>query len=143
MAKDGAIYVASRAKECDPQGYPYISAAAQMITVPECTSGLDVIAQGGWWRDREHLNREQIHTYLAGYGVQLCERQVDHLYAQYQVLLGCAARLDKEKLAQVAEDQGGVRISIDGLLPKGRQSSCESCARCKPRPRWSSAGCPG
>ena len=121
---DGAIYVASRAKECanpacDHQGYPYISAAAQMITVPECTYGLDVIAQVGWWRDREHLNREQIHAYLAGYGVQLCERQVDHLYAQYQVLLGCAARLDKEKLAQVAEDQGGLRISIDGLAPEG------------------------
>jgi hypothetical protein len=31
-----------------------------MVSVPECTYGLDVIVQVGWWRDREHLNRKQI-----------------------------------------------------------------------------------
>lgn len=121
---NGAAYVASRAKECvNPeckhQGEPHFSAAAQMVTVPECTYGLDVIAQIGWWRDREHLNREQIHTYLGSRGVQLSERQVDHLYARYQVLLGCAARLDKPKLEKVVEERGGLCISLDGLAPEG------------------------
>jgi len=59
---------------------PYTSAAAQMVTAPECTYGLDVIAQIGWWGDREHLNRKQIHARLVAQGVQICERQVDHLY---------------------------------------------------------------
>lgn len=121
---DGAVYVASRAKECvnpecDHQGKPHFSAAAQMVTVPKCTYGLDVIAQVGWWRDQEHLNRKQIHACLEGCGVQLSERQVDYLYARYQVLLGCTARLDREKLAKVAEERGGLRISLDGLAPEG------------------------
>jgi len=121
---DGTVYVASRAKECvnpecDYEGEPYFSAAAQMVTVPECTYGLDVIAQVGWWRDREHLNREQIHESLKRQGIQLCERQVDHLYTRYQVLLGCTSRLDREELVKVAEERGGLRISLDGLAPEG------------------------
>ena len=121
---DGAVYVASRARECvnaecAHHGKPYFSATAQMVTVPKCTYGLDVIAQVGWYRDREHLNREQIHARLESYGVQLCERQVDHLYARYQVLCGCAARLNKEQLVKIADKQGGLLISIDGLAPEG------------------------
>jgi hypothetical protein len=121
---DGAVYVASRAKEClnpecDHRGEAHFSAAAQMVTVPECTYGLDVIAQIGWWRDREHLNREQIHSRLKEDGVQLCEREVDHLYARYQVLMGCTTRLDKQQLVEIVEKRGGLRISIDGLAPEG------------------------
>lgn len=121
---DGPIYVASRAKacvnpQCAHQGYPYTSAAAQMVTVPECTYGLDVIAQIGWWRDREHLNREQIHARLVAQGVQICERQVDHLYAQYQVLVGCAERLDRQALEAVVQECGGLIIGLDGLEPEG------------------------
>lgn len=121
---DGPVYVASRAKECvnlqcDHQGQPYFSAAAQMVTVPECTYGLDVIAQIGWWRDREHLNRVQIHSRLEGCGIQICERQVDHLYARYQVLIGCAERLDMQQFEKVVKERGGLIISMDGLEPEG------------------------
>jgi hypothetical protein len=90
-----------------------------MVTVPECTYGLDVIAQIGWWRDKEHLNREQIHTRLRKGGVQISERQVDHLYARYQVLMGCAERLETERLQRVAKERGGLIISTDGLEPEG------------------------
>jgi len=121
---EGAVYVASEARECvnpacDQQGHPYTSLAAQTVTVPDCTYGLDVIAQIGWWRDREHLNRKQIHQRLQGRGVQLSERQVDHLYARYQVLLASAERLEPEALAQVAAERGGLIISLDGLEPEG------------------------
>jgi hypothetical protein len=121
---DGAVYVASQARECvnpgcEHQDQPYTSVAAQMVTVPGCTYGLDVIAQIGWWRDREHLNREQIHTCLQKRGVQICEREVDHLYARYQVLLGCAERLDAQRWQEVAEERGGLIISLDGLEPEG------------------------
>lgn len=121
---DGTVYVASQARECvNPQcehrGQAYTSAAAQMVTVPECTYGLDVIAQIGWWRDREHLNRQQIHQRLEGYGVQISEREVDYLYARYQVLLGCAERLDAQRLRETAAQRGGLIISLDGLEPEG------------------------
>ena len=121
---DGAVYVASQARECvNPrckhQGQSYTSAAAQMVTVPECTYGLDVIAQIGWWRDREHLNRKQIHERLDKRGVQISEREVDHLYARYQVLLGCGERLEVQRLQEVVKEQGGLTISLDGLEPEG------------------------
>ncbi len=121
---DGAVYVASQATECpnpkcEQQGKGHVSAAAQMVTVPECTYGLDVIAQIGWWRDREHLNRVQIHSRLREYEVQLCEREVDNLYAHYQILIGCSTRLDKQRLEKVAAKRGGLQISIDGLEPEG------------------------
>jgi len=104
---------------CDHRGEVYKSAAAQMVTLPKCTYGLDVIAQIGWWRDREHLNRAQIHARLGGYRIQMCEREVDHLYARYQVLMGCAERLEVERLRQVAVERGGLIIGLDGLEPEG------------------------
>jgi hypothetical protein len=121
---DRVVYVVSQARECvnaecEQQGQGYTSAAAQMVTVPECTYGLDVIAQIGWWRDKEHLNREQIHTRLQEQGVQISERQVDHLYGRYQVLMGCAERLQAARLQQVAKARGGLIISLDGLEPEG------------------------
>lgn len=121
---DGAVYVANRAKECvnpecEKQGQFYSSAAAQMVTIPECTYGLDVIAQIGWWRDREHLKRQQIHSRLEERGVQISERQVDHLYARYQVLMGCAERLERARVEQIAKERGGLMVSLDGLEPEG------------------------
>ncbi len=120
---DRVIYVASQARECanlmcEHEGQAYESAVAQTITVPKCTYGLDVIVQVGWWRDKEHLNREQIHSRLQKC-VQISEREVDHLYARYQVLLGCAERLDVQRLYQIAKERGGLIISLDGLEPEG------------------------
>lgn len=120
---DQVLYVASQARECvNPRcahkGVAYTSAVAQTITVPKCTYGLDVIAQIGWWRDQDHLNRKQIHARLQG-RVQISEREVDHLYSQYQVLLGCAARLDKQGLEHLVAERGGLIISLDGLEPEG------------------------
>lgn len=133
---DGSVYVASRAKECinpacDHRGEAHFSAAAQMVTVPECSYGLDVIAQIGWWRDREHLNREQIHARLQDYGVQLCEREVDHLYAHYQVLLGCSSRLDKQALglpiaATVSDKHSSVRKALEEMWPDIPHQWCQS-----------------
>lgn len=121
---DGAVYVASEAKACvnpacEQQGQPYTSLAAQMVTVPECTYGLDIIAQIGWWRDREPLNREQIHRWLRARGGQISERQVDHRYARYRVLLASAERLEPEALEQVVAERGGLIIGLDGLEPEG------------------------
>jgi hypothetical protein len=121
---NGAVHVASQPRECGNlqcqyQGQPYTSAAAQMVTVPECTYGLDVIAQIGWWRDHEHLNRVQIHPRLKERGVQISERQVDHLYARYQALLGCAERLEVQQLQEVVKERGGLIIGLDGLERNG------------------------
>jgi len=121
---DQVVYVASQGKicrnaQCPHPGQVYSAAAAQRETVPGCTYGLDVIVQVGWWREQEHLNRVQIHGRLRERSVQLSEREVDHLYAHYQVLQACAARLDKARLTQLVAEHGGLIISLDGLAPEG------------------------
>jgi len=120
---DKVVYIASQAKECvnptcEHTGKAYESAVAQTVTLPKCTYGLDVIAQIGWWRDKEHQNREQIHKRLQKH-IQISEREVDHLYARYQVLLGCAERLNMQHLHQVAKERKGLIISLDGMEPEG------------------------
>jgi len=111
---DRTVQVVSQARECDNprceyQGQVYKSAAAQMLRLPKCTYGLDVIVQIGWWRDQEHLNRAQIQARLGECRVQICEREVDHLYARYQVLMGCAERLDVQRLRAGAQARGQPR----------------------------------
>jgi hypothetical protein len=56
---------------------------------------------------------------LLEYGVQLSEREIDYLYAHYQILLGCASRLDKHRLEEIVAERGGLQISLDGLEPEG------------------------
>jgi hypothetical protein len=112
----GAVHVASQARECgnprcEHRGQPYTSAAAQMVAVPECTYGLDVIVQIGWWRDRERVSRAQIRSRLRQRGVKISERQLGYLYARYQALLGCAERLEAERLQDVVRERGAERFA--------------------------------
>ena len=120
----GAIYVASWGgvclnPECSQKDDLVKSLVAQSVTVPGCTYGLDVIAQIGWWRDREHLDRVEIHSRLVGGGVQLSERQVDYLYNQYQILLACVGNQDRSRLQEVVDAHGGLKVALDGLAPEG------------------------
>ena len=87
---DKVIYVASQARECvnpecEHKGQAYESAVGQMVTVPKCTYGLDVIVQVGWWRDKEHLNREQIHSHLRKHGTRTAPIQMLSLPGTTQV----------------------------------------------------------
>lgn len=120
----GAVYVASRGGACANPACVRVnqlvtSVVAQSVTVPGCTYGLDIIAQIGWWRDREHQDRAEIHRRLVGYGVQLSERQVDYLYQHYQILLACVGDQDRSRLDAVVEAHGGLKICLDGLAPEG------------------------
>ena len=60
---DQVVYAASEGKvcgnaQCAQHGQVYSAATAHMEMVPGCTYGSDVIVQVGWWREREHLNRQ-------------------------------------------------------------------------------------
>ena len=120
----GPVYVASRGgycvnPECKQLNEVVTSPLAQMVTIAGYTYGLDVIAQIGWWRDKEHLDRKEIHSRLVFSGLQLSERQVDYLYNQYQILLACVGNQDKTILSEVVEEHGGLKLSLDGLAPEG------------------------
>jgi len=121
---DRVVYVANQARTCendacDQAGKRVQSAAAQAVTVPGCTYGLDIIAQIGWWRDREHLTRQEAHQRVLEKGVQISEREVDNLYSHYQVLLACTLSGKQEALAQAVAQRGGLIIGLDGLAPEG------------------------
>lgn len=120
----GAVYVASQGgicsnPECRRKDEIVTANQAQRLTLPECTYGLDVIAQIGWWRDREHMDRATIHSRLTGVGVQLSERQVDYLYNRYQILLACVGNQDQTRLQEIVDKRGGLKVSLDGLAPEG------------------------
>ena len=122
---DGVVYVASQPKECRTEscsvyGKRYPSASAQMEALPHSTYGLDVVAQIGWWRDRDHLGGSEIYDRLSE-KVQIGRRHVDLLSQQYRVLLACAERPREEKLAEAVDEYGGLLVSLDGLEPEGAQ----------------------
>lgn len=122
---DGVVYVASRSKECRLEGClrfgkRYPSAGAQAEALPYSTYGLDVVAQIGWWRDREHLGGAEIYDRLCE-KIQIGRRHVDLLAQQYRVLLACAERPQPERWTQAVETYGGLIVSLDGLEPEGAQ----------------------
>lgn len=122
---DKVVYVASRPKECRHAGCSlfgkrYPSAAAQRVALPHSGYGLDVVAQIGWWRDREHLSGDEIYHRLMGH-VQISRRHVDLLLQRYRLLLACEECAQAEKLTQAVVQYGGLVISLDGLEPEGAQ----------------------
>lgn len=119
----GVIHLAHRASECvNPEcnqvGQIYPSARAQSVTLPGCTYGRDVMAQIGWWRERQHWDRLQIHQALQPQ-VQISAREIDYLYARYEVLRGCLEQLKTPALYQLAKERGGLILTLDGLSPEG------------------------
>lgn len=120
---NGVVYVAHCASECvnsecSSLGAMYPSARAQSVTLPGCTYGRDVIAQIGWWRENQHLDRGQIHQELKQ-RVQISEREIDYLYNSYEILRGCLEQLKKPEIFRIAEQRGGLLLSLDGLSPEG------------------------
>jgi hypothetical protein len=119
------VVVSSRPKECPNPACPdagrrYPSASAQTVALPNCTYGLDVLAQIGYWRDHDHLNGTAIYERLRQ-RVQISRRQIDLLTQQYRLLLACANRPDPAVLKAVVQTYGGLIISLDGLEPEGAQ----------------------
>lgn len=122
---DRVLSLASRPKQCrNPActcfGQRFFSAAAQAVALPNCTYGLDVVVQIGYWRDKQLLNGRQIYEQLTT-RIQISRREVDLLTARYHVLRAAAEQLDLERLAQSAATSGGLIISLDGLEPEGAQ----------------------
>jgi hypothetical protein len=122
---DKVVYVASRPKRCGNPAcalydLPQPSAQAQGVALYYSTYGLDVVAQIGWWRDREHLNGAEIHRRLQG-RVQISRRHIDLLLQQYRLLLACAETPTVAQLTQIVARYGGLILSADGLEPEGAQ----------------------
>jgi hypothetical protein len=96
-----------------------LSAQAQRLALPGSTYGYDVLVRIAWWRQEYRATYREIHTALASQ-VRISESHVGYLYQQvYLPLLACHERQHRDALAQIAQEQGGLIIALDGLAPQG------------------------
>ena len=96
-----------------------LSAAGQGIAPAGSTYGYDVIVRIGWWRQESRATYREIHAELASQ-VRISEAHVGYLYQQgYVPLLACHERQHRDRLAQIATQQGGLIVALDGLAPQG------------------------
>jgi Transposase, Mutator family len=96
-----------------------LSATAQRLALPGSTYGYDVLVRIAWWRQEYRATYREIHTELASQ-IRISESHVGYLYQQvYLPLLACHERQHRDQLAQIAQEQGGLIIALDGLAPHG------------------------
>lgn len=119
----GVLSVASRPSHCrhatcEGANLRLLSAEAQGIALPGSTYGYDVMVRIGWWRQHYHATYREIHTDLSTH-IHISETHVRHLYQHvYLPLVACHERQHRDRLAQVAQAQGGLIIALDGLAPQ-------------------------
>ena len=76
------------------------------------------MARIGWLRKTAHATYEQIHAELSRQ-IRISPSHVRYLYQQmYLPLLACHQRHQRDRLGQVAQQQGGLLIALDGLEPE-------------------------
>jgi hypothetical protein len=121
---DGVFSVASRPGRCPHatcagSRLRLLSAQGQRIAPVGSTYGYDVLVRIGWWRQESRATSREIHTALTAQ-VRISESHVRYLYQQvYLPLLACHERQHQDALAQIATEQGGLIIALDGLAPQG------------------------
>jgi hypothetical protein len=121
---DRLLSIATRPGRCPHATCPgsrmrLLSAEAQRLAPPGSTYGYDVLVRIGWLRQHQHATYREIHTDLSA-KLSISAAHVRYLYQYvYLPLLACHERQQRGRLAQVAQEQGGVIIALDGLAPQG------------------------
>jgi Transposase, Mutator family len=121
---DRLLSIATRPGRCPRATCPgsrmrLLSAAAQSLAPPGSSYGYDVLVRLGWLRQHQHATYREMHTDLSA-RLTISEAHVRYLYQHvYLPLLACHERQQHGRLAQVAQEQGGLIIALDGLAPQG------------------------
>ena len=121
---DGLLSIATRPGHCPDATCPgsrmrLLSAAAQRMAPPGSTYGYDVLVRIGWRRQHQRATYSEIHTDLSS-RFPISESHVRYLYQHvYLPLLACHERQQYGRLAQVAQEHGGLIVALDGLAPQG------------------------
>jgi hypothetical protein len=84
--------------------------------LPKHEFGLDVIAQIGNWRYREHCSVPEMHARLRAREVAISEREVSHLLDRYDELVALSV-LDPSRLQRVTAEHQQVLLALDGIQP--------------------------
>lgn len=121
---DRILSIATRPSHCPQATCPgsrmrLLSAAAQRLAPPGSTYGYDVLVHIGWLRQHRRATYSEIHLTLSA-RLAISEAHVRYLYQHFYLpLLACHERQQRGRLAQVAQEQGGLIIALDGLAPQG------------------------
>jgi hypothetical protein len=121
---DRRLSIATRPGRCPHATCPgsrmrLLSAEAQRLAPPGSTYGYDVLVRSGWLRQHHHATYREMHTDLSA-KLSISAAHVRYLYQYvYLPLLACHERQQRDRLAQVAQEHGGVLIALDGLAPQG------------------------
>jgi hypothetical protein len=103
--------------ECVRYHRPYRPEAEGRWALPGHEFGLDIIAQIGTWRYREHRTVLEIHAGLQECKVQISQRSVTNLLGRYDELVTLSMQ-NNLRLQEILAEQGRVILAIDGLQPE-------------------------
>lgn len=123
----GPVFVAGKSKECtNPAcqnfGKHYYASRVWLLSLPNSTYGMDVLAYIGWRHEHEHRQLVEIQRELNQRGVEINERNVGKLYRQFLALLQATCEQAQDDLATTAAQYGGLIWAIDALQPEGHGS---------------------
>ena len=123
----GPLFLAGRAKmctnaECSHSGTRYYAGQVLLLSLPDSTYGLDVLAYIGWQHEHDQRQLVEIQRELNQKGIEVNERNVGKLYRQYLALLGATSEVKRKKLDATVEKHGGLIFGVDALQPEGHGS---------------------
>jgi hypothetical protein len=120
---NGPVFVAGKSKECANQSCRnynkhYYASRVWLLSLPNSTYGLDVLAFIGWQHEHEHRQLVEIQRELNQRGVEINERNVGKLYRQFLALLSASSQEAQENLVATAAQYGGLIWALDALQPE-------------------------
>ena len=123
----GPLFLAGRAKMCtnagcSHSGTRYYAGQVLLLSLPDSTYGLDVLAYIGWRHEHDQRQLVEIQRELNQKGIEVNERNVGKLYRQYLALLGATSEVIRRKLDAIVEKHGGLIFGVDALQPEGHGS---------------------
>jgi Transposase, Mutator family len=118
---EGVIQLRLKVRLCQTPSCPryhkaYRPEAEGRYVLPQHEFGLDIIAQIGAWRYRQHRSVPEMHAALRALQLPISERTVTNLLDRYDELVTLAV-LDVERLRRLTSVHGRVILALDGLQP--------------------------
>jgi hypothetical protein len=102
--------------DCPRYHKPYRPELEGRFALPQHEFGLDVIAQIGMWRYREHRSVPEMHVLLRAREVPISQRTVSNLLDRYDELVALSV-LDVARLRRLTNPNKRVILAVDGLQP--------------------------
>jgi hypothetical protein len=118
---EGCVRLLLKVRRCETPACPhfhkpYRPEAEGRFALPQHEFGLDVIAQIGTWRYRDHRSVPDMHALLRSLDLPISERSVTNLLNRYDELVTLST-LDVARLKRLTTPAGRVILAIDGLQP--------------------------